>query len=100
VSGQTNWGSTVGSINRYWYGTVALGSKKSQGLGFGSYLVNFHFRPLLLNYLNQGTYLLKAPADLGRLSMSASNHESSFFSERCQTRFALNRSASGLGHLE
>ena len=24
VSGQTNWGSKVGSIDRYWYGTVAL----------------------------------------------------------------------------
>jgi len=36
VSGQTNWGSKVGSIDRYWYRTVALDVKKIWGLVSGS----------------------------------------------------------------
>jgi len=28
VSGQTNWGSKIGSIDGFWHGTVALGIEK------------------------------------------------------------------------
>jgi len=44
VSGQTNGGSRVGSIDSFWYGTVALGFQKIREFAVVFLSVHFRFR--------------------------------------------------------